>query len=98
MLNVFYSSIEGHTFKNVDGLNDIILADVINKHSFHESIAIITLHMDVQGTICDFKKIKNDNLKNIKYLTTYKLSGCDGIQAVLIKSAVTSLYFNLCMS
>ena len=103
--NTFYGSIADYPDGFYDGLDNISLVDVMNKHCLHESIVNIKSHMGARVSNFDFHDVSVDDiLKKIKCLKSGKSPGYCGMQATFFKMAdanfASSLrtFFNKCIS
>ena len=87
IFNTFYGSIADYPDGLYDGLDNISLVDVINKHCLHESIVNIKSHMGARVSNFDFHDVSvGDILKKIKCLKSGKSPGYDGIQATFFQN------------
>ena len=105
IFNTFYGSIADYLDGLYDGLDNINLVDVMNKHCLHESIVNIKSHMGARVSNFDFHDVSVDDiLKKIKCFKSGKSPGYNGIQATFFKMAdanfASSLrtLFNKCIS
>ena len=105
IFNTFYGSIANYPVGLSDGLNNMSLVDVMNKHCLHDSSVDIKSDMDARVSNFVFHDISVDDiLKKIKCLRSGKLLGYGDIHAAFFKLAdancASSLrtLFNKCIS
>ena len=95
VFNEYYSSIASYKC-TPDGLDDLPLEKIFDKHIGHQSIELIKNKMQISSTF-DFQSVTpNDFHMYIKNMKPKKSYGFDGIQAKFIKLCGNQLSESLC--